>query len=236
MKEFAGLPLKIKPNPRAKRVLVKLVPGRGLEVVMPPGFPSAQILEILQTKSAWIERTRDKMIASGVDLSGRPPELPTTIEFLASDRAYTVSYVNRPGRLTVTENVTRLMVRGAQEEPHNTLAALQKFTAVKAREFFLPRLARMSQELRMPYAALRVRRQRTRWGSCSARGTISINAKLLFLPLELGDHLLLHELCHTQYLDHSNQYWKLVGKHEPDFARLEDELKRGGRYVPSWCS
>lgn len=234
MTGFADLPLTITENPRARRVLVKLVPARGLEVVIPKGFGKANVPAILAEKRAWIERTRDRMQASGVDLSGRMPAPPERIDFRACGRAYRVGYVDRPGRIAVTENASRLLVRGPMDDPGAILEALQKFTVKKAREFVLPQLEAMSRNLNLSYSALRVRRQKTRWGSCSARGTISLNAKLLFLPPELVDHLLLHELCHTAVLNHSKKYWALVARHQPDFTRFESELTRGGKYVPAW--
>lgn len=234
MTEYSGLPLTIKKNPRAKRVLVKLVPGRGLEVVVPKRFDTSQVPEILDEKRAWIDRTRARMEANGTDLSGRLPDLPEIIEFRAAGREYQVHYLDRPGRISVTENASRLMVRGPLDDQAAILEGMRKFALRKAREVLLPRLDAMSDRLGMEYSAMRVRRQKTRWGSCSGKGTISLNAKLLFLPVELVDHLLLHELCHTRHLNHSGKYWKLVARHEPDFVRLEDDLKHGGRYVPPW--
>jgi len=234
MTDYSGLPLVIKENARARRVLVKLVPGRGLEVVVPRGFDTGLVPDILDEKRKWIERTRDRMLADGTDLSGEPPEMPDTIEFTAMNRTYALHCVHRAGRISVTENATRLMLSGPVTDPSAVIAALQHFTARKARQFLLPRLDSMSRNLGMKYSALRVRRQKTRWGSCSGRGTISLNAKALFLPIELVDHLLLHELCHTRYLNHSKKYWALVAHHEPDFVRLEDELKNGTRHVPAW--
>lgn len=234
MTEFAGLPLTIKTNPRAKRVLVKLVPGVGLEVVVPRGFDHALVPDILLEKQRWIERTRDILLAEGRDLSGELPDLPNVIEFKAWDRVYQVDYLERIGPIKVIENVARLQVNGSVEERRSIFEALQVFTAQKAREFLLPRLKLMCRRTGLTYSALRIRRQKTRWGSCSARGTISLNAKLLFLPLELVDHLLLHELCHTRQLNHSKRYWALVASYEPDYLRLEDEVKHGGKYVPRW--
>ena len=145
----------------------------------------------------------------------------STIDFHAAGREYQVDYLDRPGRVKLTENVARLMVCGPMDDPSAILEALQKFTASKARETLLPLLDAMSRRIGMKYSAIRVRRQKTRWGSCSAKGTISLNAKLLFLPVELVNHLLLHELCHTRQLNHSTKYWALVARYEPDFARLE---------------
>ncbi|WP_247648477.1 SprT family zinc-dependent metalloprotease [Pseudodesulfovibrio sp. zrk46] len=201
---------------------------------MPKRFDARLVPGILDDKRRWIERTRDRMLAEGRDLSGLPPELPDTIDFLAMGRSYAVSYLDRPGRVSITENGPRLMVGGPREDEAVLLDALRRFTARKAREFLLPRLDRISKGLNLPYEALRVRRQKTRWGSCSGKGTISVNAKLLFLPIELADHLLLHELCHTRHLNHSPRYWALVARHEPEYERLERELSRGGKYVPAW--
>ena len=234
MTTFADLPLTIKENPRARRVLVKLVPGRGLEVVVPRGFGKKNVPDVLAEKRAWIERTRDRMLAHGTDFSGQLPAPPERIDFRACGRALRVGYLDRPGRVTVTENGPRLLVRGPLADTPAILEVLQKFTMKKAREYALPRLDALSRALGLPYQALRVRRQKTRWGSCSAKGTISLNAKLLFLPPELVDQLLLHELCHTKHLNHSKQFWTLVARHQPDHARLEKELSRGGKYVPAW--
>jgi hypothetical protein len=234
MTDFANLPLTIKENPRARRVLVKLVNGRGLEVVVPRGFGKQNVPDILAEKRAWIERTRDRMLSHGANFSGQLPAPPERIDFRANGRALRLGYLDRPGRVTITENGPRLLVRGPLTDTPAILEALQKFTMKKAREFALPKLDALSRTLNLPYEALRIRRQKTRWGSCSAKGTISLNAKLLFLPPELVDHLLLHELCHTTHLNHSKHYWALVAQHQPDHPRLEKELSQAGKYVPAW--
>ncbi len=234
MTTYCGLPLTVKSHPRAKRVLVKLVPGRGLEVVVPKQFDTSFVPDILAEKRLWIERTKAKMEARGTDLSGQPPDLPDTIDFQAMGRTYTVHYFDRAGRISVMENGPRLMVNGPHGEYVALLDALRQFTVHKAREFILPKLGRMSRELNLSYTALRVRRQKTRWGSCSGKGTISVNAKLLFLPMELVNQLLLHELCHTRHMNHSARFWALVKSHEPDYKRLEEELSKGNVFVPKW--
>ncbi|WP_319582431.1 SprT family zinc-dependent metalloprotease [uncultured Pseudodesulfovibrio sp.] len=232
--QFAGLPLAIKANPRAKRVLVKLVPGRGLEVVTPRRFDPSLVRPILEEKRAWIERTRDRMVAAGTDLFGAAPELPDVIEYLAWERTVRVDYLDRPGAIRLVENAARWQVAGPLADREPILEKLRAHTVKKAREVLLPWLDRASQQTGMKYSALRVRRQKTRWGSCSSRGTISLNAKLLFLPPRLVDHLLLHELCHTRHMNHSPAYWACVAGFEPDYQRLENEVSRGNRYVPAW--
>jgi len=234
MTHYLGLPLTVRAHPRARRVLVKLVPGRGLEVVVPRGFDQALVGGILDARRPWIERTREAMEARGESLDGQPSALPGTVEFPALGRSCRVDALHRPGRAEVVENGPRLLVRGPLDDPAPLIDALIRFTVRKAREFLLPRLDAASRRFGLPYSAMRVRRQRTRWGSCSGRGVISLNAKLLFLPPELVDHLLLHELCHTRHLNHSDAYWALVASFQPDFERLERALTRAVTLVPAW--
>jgi len=79
-----------------------------------------------------------------------------------------------------------------------------------------------------------VKSQRTRWGSCSRRKTISLNLKLLFIPQDLAQYVLIHELCHTVHLNHSQKFWALLTRHEPDCKNKEKELRSAGRFVPAW--
>lgn len=234
MKHFAGLPLTVKVNRRAKRLLVKIIPGQGLEVVVPDTFHKKMVPEVLAAKRAWIERTRDRLIEEGANLSGEPPRLPNTMKFRLLDRIVQVDYLDRKSPVKITENGPRIQVVGPVDDTPLIIEALQKYVAKKAREVLLPMLHAMSRKTGLTYSALRVRRQKTRWGSCSARGTISLNAKLLFLPPRLVEQLLIHELCHTRHLNHSPAYWACVAEFQPEYQQLEREIHRAMKYVPDW--
>jgi predicted metal-dependent hydrolase len=81
---------------------------------------------------------------------------------------------------------------------------------------------------------LQIRCQRTRWGSCSRRGTISLNVCLLFQTPEVLRYLMIHELAHLRHMNHSARFWSDVARHEPDWRALDRELLQGWRRVPSW--
>jgi predicted metal-dependent hydrolase len=86
----------------------------------------------------------------------------------------------------------------------------------------------------LSYRRLAVRRQRTRWGSCSVPGTISLNCCLLFQRAEVLRYLLVHELAHVKHMNHSPRFWDLVARHCPNCRPLDRELLDGWRRVPSW--
>ncbi|WP_147819025.1 M48 family metallopeptidase [Salidesulfovibrio onnuriiensis] len=230
---MTDLPLTIKEHPRARNVLVKLVPGRGLEVVVPKGFDRGRVPEVLARKQGWILRTRARMEREGI-LLAPSLDLPESLEFLALGVTRTVNLVHRAGKIVLRENAGNLLLAGDMDQREEAIAALRKYVAAQARQHLPPLLAATAQRLGLDYAGTRIRTQKTRWGSCSARGTISLNAKLLFLPPQLVEQLFVHELCHRRHLNHSPAFWNLVASFQPDYARLEDELKNGSRHVPAW--
>lgn len=227
------IPLTIRENPRAQRVLIKLVPGRGLEVVVPEGFDTSGVASMLAEKRDWISRTRERMEAKGVRFC-RSTELPHTLDFPVADRRWEILYLPKPGNLRLTTNATRLIVTGPQHDAHAVQDALARFVARQAKELLPPLLHAVSDQLGLPFESVRIRTQKSRWGSCSARRTISLNSKLLFLPPELVDHLMIHELCHTRHMNHSPQYWKLVQQFQPEYRRLEKRLSSALSLVPDW--
>ena len=98
-----------------------------------------------------------------------------------------------------------------------------------------PWLARLSAATGLTYQRVQIRRQRTRWGSCSPTGTISLNACLMFQPAPVVNYLLLHELAHTRHMNHSRRFWRLVERFEPGWRELDAALTRGWREVPYWA-
>ena len=87
------------------------------------------------------------------------------------------------------------------------------------------RLAPYARMLGVEPKRISIRAQRTRWGSCSSQGTICLNWRLLLLPSDLCDYVLLHELCHLRHLDHSAKFWGLVESVFPDYAEREARLE-----------
>ncbi len=107
------------------------------------------------------------------------------------------------------------------------LKALKKDAAV----YFRERLAYYAPLVGVTYSSLQLRRQKTRWGSCSVKGTISLNYLLMLMPEPVRDYVVVHELCHRKHMDHSARFWKEVERILPDYKKERAALKQLGTLV-----
>lgn len=87
------------------------------------------------------------------------------------------------------------------------------------------KLKKWSEQLELPHAGFTIKKHKSRWGSCSRNNKLSFNYKILFLPNDLQDYVIVHELCHTVRKDHSKFFWTLVGKSLPEYGKLRIKLR-----------
>lgn len=91
--------------------------------------------------------------------------------------------------------------------------------------FVHARIAFWNQFYHFSFVSIRVRNQKTRWGSCSSKRTLSFNFKILFLPTHVADYIIVHELCHLKELNHSPAFWRLVARTIPNYNEIRKSLR-----------
>ena len=220
-------------SPRATRMRIDVTPGRGVIVVVPEGTPDAAVRRFLDDKRGWIDRARDRVASeAGQYDPAEPGELPACLHLRALAAEYPVQF--EPGeRVRVAHDGAAVRVTGGDDAPARR-AALVAWLKRHGRVHLPPWLQRLAADHGFDFRRVAVRGQRTRWASCSGRGTISLNYKLLFLPPPLVDHVMLHELAHTRHLNHSRQFWALLSRLDPDAEQHHRALHRARRWLPQW--
>jgi len=96
----------------------------------------------------------------------------------------------------------------------------------RARRFVRERLRHYNAYYNFDFNKVSVRDMKTRWGSCSSEGNLSFHYRLLFVPVELADYVIVHELCHLQELNHSARFWRRVSEQIPDYKKRKALLNR----------
>jgi predicted metal-dependent hydrolase len=231
----------VRESARAKHVSIKVSHLGEVEIVIPPGFDKRQIPEILKKRQDWIAKTTQRIVSERQSLTSEAvplslQTLPEQISLRSLLEDWTVQY-QKTESLQTTATVTgihHLTLQGAVDQPTACYRLLKHWLSRKAETHLTPWLRQVSQDIALPCNNISVRGQKTLWASCSGKKNISLNYKLLFLPPHLVRYVFIHELCHTIHLNHSVNFWTLVGEKEPDYKLLDTELNRGWIYVPEW--
>jgi predicted metal-dependent hydrolase len=223
----------VRVSRRARRLSVRVYPGGRVEVVVPPHASASAVERFVGTHRRWI----DERIADLSSFGGTPDTLrPSAIRLAAIDRDYTVEYhATAEADVRITPSPDRvLIVRGAVDDEARVASALREWLMALAEVELTAQLTELAQLHGFAFERVQVRRQRTRWGSCSAKGTISLNVCALFQEADVLRYLLVHELSHTRHMNHSRRFWSLVESIEPEYQRLDRELLQGWQRVPGW--
>ncbi|MEA1963104.1 MAG: M48 family metallopeptidase [Patescibacteria group bacterium] len=98
----------------------------------------------------------------------------------------------------------------------------------QSRKIVIDGIKKINKNYNFKFNRIAIRNQKTRWGSCSAKGNLNFNYKIIYLHPKLQDYLIAHELCHLWEFNHSRKFWQLVAKSVPEYSRLRKELKKQG--------
>jgi predicted metal-dependent hydrolase len=213
---------RVRVHPRARHVRIVVSRRHGLVITVPRGFDRGRIPEILEQKRGWIERTLRRL-----PMKPEPYRPPERIVLQAVGEEWTVEYEARDVRhVTLVKRGDRtLLVSGAVDHLNAVRRVLEIWLRIQARQHLVPWLRRTATELGFEPKGVTVRAQRTLWGSCSHRNTISLNARLLLLPPDLVRYVFIHELVHIPHPNHSRAFWQAVAVHVPDYREKLKALR-----------
>ncbi|MDE3132085.1 MAG: M48 family metallopeptidase, partial [Acidobacteriota bacterium] len=199
---------------RARRVRVTVDRGGSVEVVLPRRMPLRAAEEAVRELRPWIARRlaeagrqRAAVLARGDTV----PYLGQTLKLRAE-----------AGRTRVARHGQVLLVPAGDARA----AALERWYRRMARRELQSRLDRACAIAGLSYTRLTIRDQRTRWGSCSRAGAISLNWRLLLAPEAVLGYVIWHEVCHLAFMDHSPRFWGLVARYCPEHREHARWLRR----------
>ena len=145
--------------------------------------------------------------------------------------AYIEWFINEKERW-ITEKYLAALV----EKPRPQMMEIPKYVTeqwlrTEGAERFQQKTAFWAARMKVTYGRITIRDQRTRWGSCSSRGNLNFNWKLVLIPPELLDYVVVHELAHRKEMNHSPRFWTIVEKELPDYRDRREKLKILGRQL-----
>ena len=117
------------------------------------------------------------------------------------------------------------------EKPRPQMMEIPKYVTeqwlrTEGAERFQQKTAFWAARMKVTYGRITIRDQKTRWGSCSSEGNLNFNCRLLFVPDRIVDYVVIHELAHRRFMNHSKAFWKEVEKYMPDYKERKKLLSR----------
>jgi|ERR1700722_1488383 predicted metal-dependent hydrolase len=234
----APVPYTVRVRANSRRVRIRVTHHQGVVVTVPRGFARSRIPSLLAREQDWVRAALERVDARQRLLEAQAHwRLPSQIALPALATAWTVTAeVSRSATVSLRELPSRqLMVRGAIGNEAACRRALWRWMVRQAHRHLVPQLRARSLHLGLHFRRVAIRRQRTRWASCSSRGTISLSANLLFLEPAVVDYVFTHELCHLKEMNHSRRFWQLVAQHYPGYREVDAQLRHLSGAIPSWA-
>jgi predicted metal-dependent hydrolase len=212
----------IRRSPRATQVRVRVAPDGTLRASLPLYAPTFLVKRLLKTSRdelrSILEQSKPTQIYSDGMKVGKSHSIvvrPSQLKNVRTSRRGQQIFLELPaGQDLMSPAVVRAM-RDA------VISALR----LEAKSYLPKRLDYLSQKYSLFYEKVRFSHASGRWGSCSSTGTISLNIALMKLPFELIDYVIIHELSHTKHMNHSDDFWKLVARGDPEYKLHRRSLK-----------
>lgn len=222
----------LKYSNRARRLIFRPSIRKGLEIVLPNSHDDKQVLQILvQYKSRMNEQIQE--------IKNTRMELrPTSVTLPPTGESWQIAYGQHEHHNAdlIVERPSTLYIPTKADTVFGVPEILQRWLHDKAIEYLPTRLRDVSATLKSPYKSLRIKHQKTRWGSCSIKGNINLNRNLMLMPFELMDYVLHHELVHLKTLNHSPKFWKELAQVFPHYKDTLSQLKQWETAsIPTWA-
>lgn len=219
---------------RAKNLSVTVSKGK-VRVNIPKGVTVEQAIKFIESKKDWVFKHMEKH-------KKLERQIPTK-EYVAGEK---FPYMGRellldtraqPGKFTTIQLESHTILVSISEDipksmwPEVVRDSLLYVYQKQAKKVFTEKLNFNAKIMGLQYNEMRIKEQRTKWGSCSRKGNINLNWKVLMAPNEVIDYLIIHELAHLKHMNHSKEYWLFVASFMPSYKKWQKWLKVNGKLL-----
>ncbi|MGE5654240.1 MAG: M48 family metallopeptidase [Bacillota bacterium] len=214
----------LRRNRRAKRVTLR-VDQDGLTMTVPWSFPQDQLEPFIRARREWVVTTLERFAKPASSII-EPAWTPADGVLILGKQRAILRSPSQPTIALVGESI--LMPERLAEDSSRAKAAIESWLKDLARQFLAERLAHHGLSMGVSPTRVTLRSQKTRWGSCSSQGCISLNWRLIMAPPAAIDYVLIHELAHLIEMNHSESFWKIVARHDPNYREHRRWLRENG--------
>lgn len=201
-----------------KNISIIINGNKEICVYAPIGISYDYIEELLKSKENWIIKNIKKIDTN--NLNDGTYIIYRGRKFLKKVEESTIEEIVLKGDL--------IIIRSRSTNIHYVNDLVSNWYLDNANNVILNRVNTLSSKYNLLPSKVLIRNQKSRWGSCNSRKEIRLNWRLVLMPDYVMDYIIIHELCHLKHMNHSNSFWSLVYKLDPDFQVSKEWLKENG--------
>jgi len=217
---------------RRKTIGITVDMNGEVKVSAPLYISEKQIRETVQKKAGWIVKKVNEVIERNSDIVSRQFVSGERISYLGKE--YTLEIVEKylkKAEILIKEDVLTVYISlglSGESRTQTIKQALEKWYRQRFAEIIKERIEKYYEQLKVAPCKVVVKDQKTRWGSCSKKGNINLNWRLVMAPLHVIDYVVVHELCHLKIMNHSKDFWNLVMSVMPNYTESKTWLRANG--------
>ncbi len=220
-------PYIVKRSSQARHVRLEIKDGIGLTVVIPRSYKLDSLDEMLRSKSRWILDKMDRHVRAAPLSGKRELRFGDTVPYLGCELRI-VSCQGIGGSTESIELQGHTLLVYQDVRPSGLDSLVEQWYRIRAAAVLKQKVNEVAPVFGISYKRLAIRGQKTRWASCSHRGTLSFNWRLLMAPEPVVDYVVIHEVAHLKEMNHTKRFWKLVAEHCPSWREQKEWLDDHG--------
>ncbi len=202
--ERQKLDYKLRYSNRAKYLRLQISSGNELELVLPKGYELKEAENFLLKKADWINKHLRTAVKKEPQFLLFGSEIKVTQEYELLVKKHKIIYKRN-----------EIKIVSPAGSKIKTTALYESWLKHQAKIYIPKRVKELAAEHKFYPRKISIRGQKTRWGSCSAKGNLNFNFKLMRYKKEIIDYVIIHELCHLKQMNHSPKFWELGSKFLP---------------------
>lgn len=208
---------RLKKSSRARSIRLSIDARGEVLVSAPTLYPNFLIEKFLEQQQAWI-------LAKRAEVAKLQANIKQDEVFIFGEKYQIIVKLDQNQAPGITLGDQQIIIN--QLKPGAYHSKLEKFLKNTATKYLTQKTAILAKKMGIDYQRISIRQQKSRWGSCSSRGNINFNWRLIHYSPATINYVIIHELAHRQEANHSKKFWQLVAQYDPDYKIHKNTLKK----------
>ena len=219
----------LRRSAKAKHLRFQISASNGFVVIVPRRYRIDDLPSLLQKKQTWILKNIARYDTVSIPFDSDTLSIGDSIPYLGQQYEVCLNS-NHSSTCSVSLENNVFLIEGICDNG-TAAVVLKQWLNGQAHTYIKQRASELAPGLGVKYNRIFIRNQRTRWGSCSGLGNISLNWKLIMFPPHIIDYVVIHELAHLVVMGHGKSFWDVVAAHCPDWRSCRQWIREHEGYL-----